>query len=104
MTRSVKIVYGRILMARLPFTSTISAELNLGIRIKTFPFFRSFFVRFESHLTSSKVLPALLGRIVNTVLTCEVKNVNALDFLFVANIVIFLYILYSMFSFSSEAN
>ena len=30
------------------------------------------FVRFEPHLTSSKVLPALLGRIVNTVLTCEV--------------------------------
>ena len=39
MTRSVKIVYGRILMARLPLTSTISAELNLGIRIKKYSFF-----------------------------------------------------------------
>ena len=39
MTRSVKIIYGRILMARLPLTSTISAELNLGIRIKKYSFF-----------------------------------------------------------------
>ena len=79
---SADIVYGRILMARLPLTSTISAELNLGIRIKKLSFFWPLIVRFECHLTSSKVLPALLGRIVNTVLTWEVDNANALDFLF----------------------